>query len=128
MSARPTAPELRPLAGINDAGPVFVEQWHAQVLGVANVLVQTGVLKAEDWSNALGAALAARNASEDSSHQIYYESALEALEKLLGKSGAPTVDGQELKQRVEAWRAAYLATPHGEPVRLENAALPPHEH
>ncbi|MGB0322495.1 MAG: nitrile hydratase accessory protein, partial [Pseudohongiellaceae bacterium] len=46
----------------------------------------------------------------------YYQHWLAALEHLAiakGLSGAG-----ELAQRVQAWREAYLATPHGQPVEL----------
>ena len=45
----------------------------------------------------------------------YYEAALAALEELAADAG---IGAGTLDARVEAWRAAYLATPHGEPVEL----------
>ena len=115
------------LAGVgpqaqDQVGPVFVEQWHAQVLGVANVLVEQGQFTADAWSNALGAALATRAKRTDDSHQIYYEAALEALESLVATSGAQRVNATELSGRVGAWREAYLSTPHGEPVMLPESS------
>ncbi|MFQ5940016.1 MAG: nitrile hydratase accessory protein, partial [Alphaproteobacteria bacterium] len=48
----------------------------------------------------------------------YYQAALAALERLLDRKGAVTAE--TLSDRRDAWARAYLATPHGQPVKLDN--------
>jgi nitrile hydratase accessory protein len=95
----------------------FDEPWQAQVLGVAYSLAERGVFSRGEWSDALGSALrGAAEAGAPDTQATYYAAALQALEGLLARSGA--VPPELLGERTEAWRRAYLATPHGEPVEL----------
>ena len=103
-----------------DDGPSFDEPWQAQVIGIADRLIDAGVLSAKEWSEGLGQAL--RSAAEmgaPDNKDSYHSAVLAALEKLL--SGMGTISREELDERVEAWRRAYLATPHGKPVELPEA-------
>ena len=117
------APDAPPAPGPlarRDGEPAFDEPWQAQVMALAFTLVERGAFSAVAWSDALGAELAARagrGAPDDPAG--YYEAALAALERLLDAGGVPR---QELAERTEAWRRAYLHTPHGEPVTLEAGA------
>lgn len=93
---------------------VFAEPWQAQVLATAHALVRAGHLGAGDWAAALGAALReAEAAGEPDSEETYYRAALVALERVV------PMTPQELAERRAAWEAAYLRTPHGQPVILE---------
>ena len=104
-----------------DTEPVFEVLWQAQVLAIADAMVSAGTFQAASWSEALGTELkAAQAAGADDTAQTYYEAALRALEGLLDKGDA--VSSALLAERREAWKQAYLATPHGSPVELENAA------
>jgi nitrile hydratase accessory protein len=97
--------------------PVFDEAWHAEALGLANVLVASGLFSAAEWADALGAALreaAARDAPDD--QDTYYRAVVAAVEGLVAAHSPDT--GSALSGRIEAWRRAYLATPHGKPVEL----------
>lgn len=98
--------------------PVFDEQWQAQTLALAYALAEKGVFTHAQWSDALGEKLReAQVAGRPDDQGTYYGAALAALETLLAESGA--VGGQDLSDCVEAWRRAYLNTPHGQPVELE---------
>ncbi|MHA1566768.1 MAG: nitrile hydratase accessory protein [Alphaproteobacteria bacterium] len=115
MSA-PDQDPLGPLARRDDE-PVFDEPWQAQVLGVAYSLVDRGLFSAQDWSEALGARL--RHAASDGAADnaaTYYGAVLATLEALTAAEG--TVTGSDMAARREAWRRAYLRTPHGKPVLL----------
>src|SRR5262245_49030153 len=103
-----------------DDGPAFDEPWQAQVLGIADRLVDVGVLSSKEWAEGLGQELrsAAETGAPDNK-EMYYSAVLAVLEKLLGVTG--TISREELDARVEAWRRAYLATPHGNPVELPEA-------
>jgi len=107
----------RPPAARQDE-PLFAEAWEAEVLGLAFSLIEAGRLEAAAWSQALGAALAARKAAgQPDDREGYYLAALEALESVLRRKGL--ADAAELAVRKDEWTAAYRATPHGQPVRLE---------
>jgi nitrile hydratase accessory protein len=103
----------------SDAGPEFDDAWQAQVLGIADRLVDAGVLSAKQWAEGLGAELRlAADAGAPDDKETYYDCVLAALEKLLAAAGAVSRD--EMAVRVEEWRHSYLATPHGEPVELHH--------
>jgi len=111
-------PDAAPVAPFqSDDGPVFDEPWHAQVLALADTMVQAGHFSAGDWATALGAALqAATDRAVPDNAQTYYECAAAALETLVARHttiGAATIDA-----RKSAWERAYTATPHGQPVTL----------
>jgi len=116
-ASEPQAPG--PLAR-RDSEPVFDEPWQAQVLGLAFNLVEQEVFSASQWSDALGAELKSAHARGDSDDaQTYYRSALAALETLLAAEGR--IGADNLNERTETWRKAYLNTPHGQPVELSAA-------
>jgi nitrile hydratase accessory protein len=71
-----------------DGEVVFEEAWQAQALGLADCLVQAGVISASQWAEALGEALreAARAQAPDNM-ETYYNAVLSALETLLHRSG-----------------------------------------
>ncbi len=113
---------MGPLARRDDE-PVFDEPWQAQALALAFNLIEQGVFSKSQWSDALGAELESAEARGDpDSPQTYYRSVLTALEMLLATDGCITAG--ILTSRTEAWRRAYLNTPHGQPVELP-AADPP---
>lgn len=100
-----------------DGEVVFDEAWQAQALGLADCLVNAGVISASQWADALGEALqdAARSQAPDDM-ETYYNAVISALETLLQRSG--TVELQEAAARKALWERAYLSTPHGQPVEL----------
>ena len=105
----------------SDAGPEFDDAWQAQVLGISDRLVEVGVFSRKQWAESLGRELRlAAEAGAPDDKETYYISVLTALEKLLDGTG--TVNRDELDARVEEWRQAYLATPHGNPVQLRHGS------
>lgn len=122
--SRPDEAAIAPREGKADA-PVFAEPWHAQVLAVAYGLSVSGLFSAADWATAFGAALRESRAhGEPDTDKTYYAAALVALEKLVAERAPATGDAHPA--RIEAWRRAYLRTPHGKPVELA-AGLDPEE-
>ncbi len=107
---------LRPLAG--EAGePVFAEPWQAQVLALAYSLVEDERFSAQDWAQTLGAHLKkADQSGRPDSKETYYSCALSALEELTARH--TRISAQDVRGREDAWRRAYLRTPHGQPVEL----------
>ena len=97
--------------------PVFEQEWQAQVLAMADVLIANKSIEATRWSEAFGAGLAeAHAAGRQDDMETYYTVALNALEALVTGQGALTE--AEISNRREAWTQAYLRTPHGQPVEL----------
>lgn len=103
----------------DEAEPVFDEPWQAQVLGLASVLVERGIIPSALWSQTLGRELRhAEAAGKPDDHHTYYDSVLAAVEKLGATLGGMTHDA--LDTRTEEWRRAYINTPHGQPVELKS--------
>lgn len=95
----------------------FEEPWHAQLFALTVALNEAGHLDWCAWSEALGAAMARRSLDRElDGGSDYYAAWLEALEDLLDR--LDLVDPVLAREMREAWERAYLATPHGRPVRL----------
>mgnify|MGYP003674677518 FL=1 len=108
---------FRPDDPLKPRDPVFDEAWQAQVLAIADTLVQAGRFSATDWADTLGAELrAAQAGGQPDTTETYYLAALAALEKLTTK--ATDLTPSDLTSRKEEWTRAYLHTPHGDPVLL----------
>ncbi len=98
-------------------GRAFDEPWQAQALALAETMVRAGHFSAAQWAEALGAALReaeARGAGD--TLETYYGAALDALERLCEAEAG--ISGDHRAGRRAAWEAAYLRTPHGQPVEL----------
>lgn len=91
----------------------FEEPWQAQAWVIARALERAGLFSAAEWSDALGAAIRARDDDR------YYDAVLAALETLIVRKGA--VSPAELTRMKQAWHDAYESTPHGKPVDLGEA-------
>ena len=101
----------------------FDEPWHAQVFALTVALSEGGRFSWADWTETFGATLARHGLSRDlDGGNDYFTAWLEALESLLARLGDAEPD--RVEELRNAWEAAYLATPHGKPVRLPNEASP----
>lgn len=106
----------RPLHDVDDQ-PVFREGWHAQVLAVANGLIDAERISAKQWTATFSAELAKpKHAADCDELEAYYRAALSALESLLNAHSSISIG--DLEDRTELWRRAYLNTPHGQPVEM----------
>lgn len=109
---------LKPLVAV-DGEPAFDEAWQAQVLAIADSLLQSGMFSAGEWSAALGAALEKAAAADAVDNQeTYYQCALNALESLVANNSE--IDQQAMAGKRDDWEQAYLSTPHGQPVNLKS--------
>ena len=99
--------------------PAFNEPWQAEAYALVQVLIETGRISPTEWVEAFGTALreAAAEGEPDSS-DTYYAALSEALERVLVAGGR--LQGAEVRQRIDDWRAAYHRTLHGMPVRLRD--------
>ena len=114
--SRPEASAPGPLAR-RDGEPVFDEPWQAQVMALAFALMERGVFTNARWSEALGAELQAASARHEPDNPDHL------LSLRPGGPGDPAGGrwpgaATDLAARTEAWRSAYLNTPHGQPVNL----------
>jgi nitrile hydratase accessory protein len=100
-------------------GPVFEEPWQATAFALAVYLSERGAIAWREWSAALGREIEAA-AADAAQVDGYFEQWLRALERICAEKGM--VHPAEIRRRQEAWRRAYLDTPHGEPVELTAAA------
>ena len=97
--------------------PVFEQPWHAQVFALTVSLNEAGHFSWPDWAARFSAVLAEHGLSKAlNGGSDYFDAWLEALEGLLSDLGMAAPDQVEALRG--AWEAAYLATPHGTPVRL----------
>ena len=110
-----SAPDVLALPRIpRDAeGPIFAEPWQAQAFAMTLKLHEQGAFTWSEWAEALSVELA-RDPADDGSR--YYEHWVAALERLA--NDRRLTEPAELAARKAAWRAAYLRTPHGQPVSL----------
>lgn len=112
--------KIKPLA-VGAQETVFDEPWQAQVLAMADLLIQSGQLAATDWSSALGAQLKIKQqvaGGFNDAKENYYQAALLALTQLI--ESHQIISHQQLHSREVDWKNAYLSTPHGRPVELKN--------
>lgn len=96
---------------------MFDELWQARALALTFSLTERGFFTPAQWSQALGTQhrrLLTQGAPD--TPQTYYEAVTGALERLVHEHGI--CPGDEVENRAEAWRRAYLNTPHGAPVEL----------
>ena len=89
----------------------FDEPWQAQAFALAVTLQDRGVISEAEWSQALGAEIAAAPDAP------YYDCWLAALERLVG----PLSDPGTLERYRHAWAHAAARTPHGTPIELTPA-------
>lgn len=91
---------------------VFSEPWHAEAFALVVALHERGLFNWSQWADALSKQVKAPGGEN------YYAAWLAALEDLLvSLNVTATTDVDAL---TEAWQRAAHATPHGQPIMLEN--------
>lgn len=97
--------------------PVFEAPWHAQVFALTVHLNEAGHFDWPDWARRFGATLKRHGlAKELNGGEDYFAAWLETLEGFLDEIGM--VAPGDVATLRDAWEAAYLRTPHGDPVKL----------
>src|SRR3712207_6604890 len=116
------AAEVAPIPRGEDGAPVFREPWEAQAFAMTLALHARGLFTWSEWAEALSAAIRrAQGEGDCDDGSTYYRHWLAALEALVGAKGIAGEDA--LAARRGAWDRAAHATPHGEPILLENDPL-----
>jgi nitrile hydratase accessory protein len=105
-------------------GPGFAEPWQAEAFACTIQASRQGLFTWSEWVEVFSAEIkAAPERPGEGAEAAYFRQWLTALETIIGQKDAATA--AEIAEREEAWRQAYLNTPHGMPVELANAARPP---
>jgi len=113
---------VAPLPRDAESGPVFREPWEASAFAMVVALHRRGLFTWSEWAECLGSAIRAAQAAGDPDQgDTYYHHWLSALEALLARKGI--AGAEQLAQRQAAWDRAAHATPHGQPILLENDPL-----
>ena len=97
----------------------FNEPWHAHIFAITVHLNEQGHFDWNDWSKVFSTALSSKG-SENLiiNDDDYYLIWLRTLEKFLREAGK--IQSDEIMQYFRDWEAAFLNTPHGQPVTLAN--------
>jgi nitrile hydratase accessory protein len=100
-----------------DGEPVFAAPWQAQAFAMVVALQERGLFTWDEWARALGRAVG----GQDRDPEGYYGCWLAAAEALVAEKGV--TDAGVLAERRDAFDRAARATPHGQPILLENDPL-----
>jgi nitrile hydratase accessory protein len=119
------AASVAPIPRGEDGAPVFGAPWEAQAFAMTLALYERRLFTWPEWAQALAAEINRAQATGDPDDgSTYYRHWPSALERLAARKGATTERG--LAERREAWDRAAHATPHGQPIRLENDPMGAH--
>jgi nitrile hydratase accessory protein len=119
MSAAPPELDQFPRIPRDADGPVFRAPWEAHAFGMALALHERGLFAWKEFAERLAAEIAAaRDRGDPDDGTDYYLYWLAALEKLAGDHELVAPD--ELAARKQAWDRAARATPHGQPIELDD--------
>jgi len=103
--------------------PGFVEPWQAELFACTHELCKRGLFSWSLWVEVFSAEIAAHpQAHEETIEQAYFRQWLAALETVLARKAV--CRPEDITALAARWRAAYLHTPHGQPVALEHDAPP----
>ena len=95
----------------------FFKPWQAELFAIAVLLCDAGHLDRAELSEAVEQAISSASSSDGlSAGEESFTEALRTLESALADRGF--ANRREIDSAQGEWRQAYLATSHGEPVRL----------
>ncbi len=101
----------------DEDGPVFREPWEAQAFSMTLMLHRQGHFTWKEWTECLGAEIAAAKERGDPDlGDTYYLHWLAAIENMVAEKGI--VEADTLRRRKEEWDVAARTTPHGQPILL----------
>ena len=101
----------------DDQGPVFNKPWEAQAFALVLALYEEGLFSWQEWAAVLSEQVTIAQAGGDPDlGNTYYHHWLAALEIMSRQKNLSNKD--ELLSRKSEWHAAYVNTPHGQPIEL----------
>lgn len=102
----------------DEHGPIkpkaFAEPWHAEVFALSVALNEAGAFSWPFWAQRFSKNLKSMPKPDQSQEDHYYLQWLVTLEQILQE--AELASEPMVSHWVEAWRQAYLETPHGNAV------------
>jgi nitrile hydratase accessory protein len=94
-----------PLQPQDDDGLVFAEPWQAHAFALTVELSHRGLFSWGEWTEIFSHQIkVAQTVGDPDLGDTYYDHWARALEKII--------------ESTDAWRRAYLSTPHGQPINL----------
>lgn len=96
----------------------FAAPWEAQVFALVVSLQEAGLFTWTEWADCLGREIRPTDGPERAAD---YAAWLATLETILSERGVTASDS--VSARTAAFLRAAAATPHGQPIRLENDPL-----
>jgi len=103
----------------DEKGPVFNEPWQAQAFAIAVSLCDEGYFTWSEWVDVFSEQVKlAQKSGDPDLGDTYYSHWLNALETIVAEK--KIIDFPDMHQRKEAWKQAYLLTPHGQPIELQS--------
>ena len=111
-----------------EEGLSFDQPWQAQAFSIVVELSKAGAFTWKEWVDVFSTEIREHPArAGESTNSAYYRQWMAALETIVAQRGLAS--SEDVEHRKEMWRQAYLNTPHGDPVRLQNALCAPvHSH
>nr|WP_245295025.1 nitrile hydratase accessory protein [Pararhizobium antarcticum] len=100
-----------------EGDPAFAEPWQAEAFAMTVQLHEKGVFSWSEWAEVLSQELYGPGRRADASD--YYDCWVAALSRLVTELSITS--RADLDQLTQRWQEAAEATPHGAPIRLENA-------
>lgn len=109
---------------INTDDPAFDYPWQASMFSLTVHLYKAGLFPWSQWVEIFSDEIKrSPRRQHESINDAYYRQWAVAFEAMLETLGLVT--GKGVEEAAQAWRLAYLNTPHGMPVLLQNADCPP---
>jgi len=96
----------------------FAAPWEAQVFALVVSLQEAGLFTWAEWADRLGRAIRPADGPEQAAD---YGAWLATLETILAERGVAA--SESVATRTEAFLRAAAATPHGQPIQLQNDPL-----
>ncbi len=98
--------------------PAFAEPWQAEAFAMTVHLHERGVFSWSEWAEVLSQELYKPGRRADAAD--YYDCWVAALSRLITELSITSTANLEMLTR--KWQHAAEATPHGKPIRMENAS------
>lgn len=109
---------------LHDPEAAFEEPWQLEAFSAVVALTRKGLFTWSEWVEVFSKVIANEpQRAEESVTEAYYRQWSTALEIVLAEHVSVSV--AEVERRHDEWHAAYLGTPHGQPVVLENQTVAP---
>ena len=94
----------------------FEKPWHGQIFAITVSLSENKVFEWSEFSKALADQIKIDKTEKQNGSDDYFFSWIKALENLIIKKNV--VDQSNLNITKQKWKDAFLATPHGQPVKI----------